>query len=217
MVADLDGVELVRDDPPLHGAGDTLQRHQPRYSYRRNPTGGPDRGAAFTVWVNVPSTWLCPSDSHHDHGLRPLFQGDGQYPARALLVDPATGTWLTVVPVANYAGSFGDNYCGGSLLGIHGALPWETPSGTNLPPGQPRIGYDGFWGTTYGRMAFDGPRNGGGRLRGFFDYLTLQTVSINSVIDGTSQSLTVGEVLPYRAADSNFWHFNGVTAGTISP
>src|SRR3954471_563878 len=117
--------------------------------------GGPDRGAAFTVWVNVTSTWLCPSDSHHDHGLRPLFQGDGQYPASAPPVDPATGTWLTVVPVANYAGSFGDNYCGGSLLGIHGALPWETPSGTNPPPGQPRIGYDGFWGTTYGPMALD--------------------------------------------------------------
>jgi prepilin-type N-terminal cleavage/methylation domain-containing protein len=166
---------------------------------------GRDPGAGFTMWVTVLSTWLCPSDSHHEHGLRPLAWGDGQYPASWPPIDPATGTWATVVPVANYAGSFGDNYCGGSLLGIHGTLPWETPAGTNPPLGQPRIGYDGFWGTTFGRMAFDGPRNGGGRLRGFFDYLTLQTVSLNSVLDGTSQSLMVGEVLPYRVADSNFW------------
>jgi prepilin-type processing-associated H-X9-DG protein len=115
--------------------------------------------------------------------------------------------------VANYAGSFGDNYAGGPLCG--GCLPWETYPGTNLPPGRPRIGWHGYWGTVYGDAPNFTP--GRGRLRGFFDYLTLQTVSLSSVPDGTSQSLMVGEVLPYRAADSNFWYFNGATAGTTVP
>ena len=29
--------------------------------------------------------------------------------------------------------------------------------------------------------------------------------------DGTSNTIMVGEVLPFRAADSNFWHLNGAT------
>ena len=118
-----------------------------------------------------------------------------------------------VVPVANYAGSFGDNYCGGPL---NGGLPWETYPGDDLPPGQPRIGWDGFWGTSFGPGS-SASVIGGGRLRGMFDYLTLQTVKLASVTDGTSNTLMVGEVIPSRAADSNFWESNGATAGTTVP
>ena len=57
----------------------------------------------------------------------------------------------------------------------------------------------------------------GGTLRGFFDYQTLQTATIASVTDGTSNTIIVGEVLPDQAADSNFWNENGGTAGTTIP
>ena len=32
-------------------------------------------------------------------------------------INPATGTYGPTIPVSNYAGSFGDNYCGGILAG----------------------------------------------------------------------------------------------------
>jgi prepilin-type processing-associated H-X9-DG protein len=114
------------------------------------------------------------------------------------------------VLVANYSGSFGDNYCGGPLCG---SLRWETYPPDNLPLGRPRIGWDGFWGTAVGSDFVVG----GGRLRGMFDYLTLQTVNLSSVSDGTSNTLMVGEVIPSRDADSNFWQCQGATAGTTVP
>src|SRR5262249_41350373 len=115
--------------------------------------------------------------------------------------------------------SFGDNYCGGPL---NGGLPWETYPDDHLLPGQIRIGWHGFWGTSVGpRRGAPGPffgfTIGGGQLRGMFDYATLQTVRIASVTDGTSYTLMVGEVVPSRAADSNFWMTNGGTAGTTVP
>jgi prepilin-type processing-associated H-X9-DG protein len=117
--------------------------------------------------------------------------------------------------VSNYAGSFGDNYCG---AGLNDGLPWETPLWQDPPPGTARIGWHGFWGTNFGfPNRAPAPVIGAGQLRGFFDYLTLQTVSLASVTDGTSNSLMVGEVIPLRAADSNFWHNNGGTAGTTVP
>ena len=61
------------------------------------------------------------------------------------------------------------------------------------------------------------PRVATGQLRGFFDYATGQVVRIASVTDGTSNTLIVGEVLPWQTADSNFWTFNGCTAGTTVP
>jgi prepilin-type processing-associated H-X9-DG protein len=114
------------------------------------------------------------------------------------------------VPVANYAGSFGDNYCGGVLCN---GLPWETFPPVNLPPGKPRIGWPGYWGTNTDWQG----NYPGGQLRGFFDYVTHQTATIASVTDGTSNTLIVGEVIPSRDADSNFWHTNGGTAGTTVP
>ena len=61
------------------------------------------------------------------------------------------------------------------------------------------------------------PRVARGQLRGFFDYASGQVVRIASVTDGTSNTLIVGEVLPWQTADSNFWTFNGCTAGTTVP
>jgi len=169
-----------------------------------------DQGAGYTVWLSVPSGWLCPSDGTNGGGLRPFGGPDGQWPIGTPPIDPTTGQPLTVVPVANYAGSFGDNYCGGPLCN---GLPWETYPATNLAPGQARIGWPGYWGTNT-------DINGnypGGQLRGFFDYVTHQTATIASVADGTSNTLIVGEVIPSRDADSNFWHTNGGTAGTTVP
>src|SRR5262249_53054553 len=132
----------------------------------------------YTLYNTVMSTWLCPSDTTNGGGLRPRGGPDGQWGGSS--IDPATGQMGAVALVANYAGSFGDNYCGGPL---NGGLPWETYPGDNLPPGQPRIGWYGFWGTNLGP-----PPNfviGGGQLRGLFDYLTLQTVRLASISDGT--------------------------------
>jgi len=189
------------------------------FQLRNGNYGSGDNGAsAYTTWITVNKTFLCPSDGKNGDGLLPygasggVSNGTGQYPDSDPPMNP-NGQPTTVVPVSNYAGSFGDNYCGGPLLGTNGALPWETPAASQPPPGQPRIGYNGFWGTNLGADMV----SGGGTLRGFFDYRSQQTVSINSVTDGTSNSIMVGEVLPSRAADSNFWHMNGSTAGTTVP
>ena len=63
-------------------------------------------------------------------------------------INPATGTFSPTIPVSNYAGSFGDNYCGGVLAGD--GLPWETPYNATPPLGQTRIGWNGYWGTSFG-------------------------------------------------------------------
>jgi len=128
--------------------------------------------------------------------------------------DPNTGQTTTWTPVSNYAGSFGDNYSGGILC--NNCLPWETPWNGSPTAGQPRFGFNGFWGTNFGPP--DGTTEGGGALRGFFDYRGTQPPpNIASVTDGTSNSIIVGEVMPSRAADSNFWFQNGGLAGTTIP
>jgi prepilin-type processing-associated H-X9-DG protein len=180
-----------------------------------------DTGAMYTAWVTVNNTWLCPSDGTNNGGLLPWGGAGGgsnprgQWPAGNTPFNPFTGTFATVVPVANYQGSFGDNYAGGIL---NGGLPWETPplvQNTALPPGQPRRGWHGYWGTDRGWP--DGWTRGGGSLRGFFDYTTIQSVTIAKVRDGTSNTIFAGENIPSRAADSNFYHMNGSTAGTTVP
>ncbi|WZO98251.1 DUF1559 domain-containing protein [Isosphaeraceae bacterium EP7] len=174
--------------------------------------GGADGGGSFyTAWMTVMGAFLCPSDGTNGSGMLPYGGGLGQSPGGAPPLNPATGIAATVVPVSNYAGSFGDNYCGGPL---NGGLPWETPPNTTaLPAGQARIGWHGFWGTKYG----PGMATSGGTLRGMFDYRTMQTVTIASMTDGTSNSLMVGEVVPVASADSCFWHFSGGLAGTTVP
>ncbi|RUL87508.1 DUF1559 domain-containing protein [Tautonia sociabilis] len=174
---------------------------------------GVGAGAWYTAWVTVNSTWLCPSDGENNGGLRDANVPSGQYPNGNGPINPATGSPATVVPVSNYAGSFGDNYCIGALTGTGG--PWETPVGTTLAPGVPRIGHAGFWGTYFNETI----TGSGGQLRGFFAYRIrgIGKVDMASVRDGTSNTIIVGEVLPYQTADSNFYMNNGSTFGTTVP
>jgi prepilin-type processing-associated H-X9-DG protein/prepilin-type N-terminal cleavage/methylation domain-containing protein len=170
-----------------------------------------DSPAMYTAWVVVPSTFLCPSDGRNGKGLLPCGTPTGQWSgsqSNTTPVNPATGQQVGMVPVSNFCGSFGDNYGSHSV-----ALPWETPYGTVLPAGQPRIGYPGPWGVN---QSSPGCSLSPG-LRGMFDYFGAQVVSIQSITDGLSNTIAVGEVLPYQTADLNFWNFNGAVAGTTIP
>src|SRR4051794_13375164 len=64
----------------------------------------------YTNWTYVSNTWLCPSDATNGNGLLRYGGADGQWPATAPPINPATGERSRFVPVSNYAGSFGDNY-----------------------------------------------------------------------------------------------------------
>jgi prepilin-type N-terminal cleavage/methylation domain-containing protein/prepilin-type processing-associated H-X9-DG protein len=175
---------------------------------------GPDPGAFWTAWHSLSSVWVCPSDGKNGNGFLPIAAAGTptcndlwQFPIGPTPVDPATGQNATLGPVSNYNGSYGDNYNGGALM-AQGGLPWETPwNVTSLPPGQIRMGWNGSWGTTYHN----------GALRGYFDYETGQIAGINDTTDGTSNTLLVGEVLPYQDAANGFWHSIGSTGGTTTP
>jgi prepilin-type N-terminal cleavage/methylation domain-containing protein/prepilin-type processing-associated H-X9-DG protein len=183
-----------------------------------NPTAVPN-GAQYTAWNTVFTSWLCPSDGNNGQGrVSNGYSSNDQLHANwgPSPNNPATGAVSTTIPVANYSGSFGDNYCGGSVLGL---LPWETPPGVTPPIGQARIGWDGYWGTAFGPPNYGAtPPSLTGTMRGFFDYRgTQKPPNIAAVTDGTSNSIIVGEVLPSNAADSNFWMQNGGYAGTTVP
>jgi prepilin-type N-terminal cleavage/methylation domain-containing protein/prepilin-type processing-associated H-X9-DG protein len=172
----------------------------------------------FTAYTITVSSWLCPSDGTNGNGKLPNGQlgagnPNGQYTNQ--VTDPSTGQFTSWIPVANYAGSFGDNYCGGPLCG--GCLPWETWTASGAPiPGRPKIGWDGYWGTYFGPPG--GFTAAAGTMRGFFDYRGTQNpATIQSVTDGTSNTVLAGEVLPSRAADSNFWFQNGGVHGMTVP
>jgi prepilin-type N-terminal cleavage/methylation domain-containing protein/prepilin-type processing-associated H-X9-DG protein len=179
--------------------------------------------AMYTAYTLTFNSWLCPSDGTNGGGKLPNGQNDGANGSASVnplgqfcnqVRDMSTGKVTTWTPVSNYAGSFGDNYCGGILCG---GLPWETWTPTGLPiPGRPKIGFDGYWGTNFGPPS--GFTAGAGTMRGFFDYrLTQPPPNIASVTDGTSNSVLVGEVIPSRAADSNFWFQNGGIHGMTVP
>jgi len=174
-------------------------------------------GTQYTAWNTVFTSWLCPSDANNAGGRVPNgYSSNSQTNANwgPCPYNPATNTWPTTMTIANYAGSFGDNYCGGVLAG--GALPWETNYLATPPVGQPRIGWNGYWGTSFGGST--GFILGGGTMRGYFDYRgTAKPPNIASISDGTSNTIMAGEVLPSNAADSNFWMFNGAYAGTTVP
>jgi prepilin-type N-terminal cleavage/methylation domain-containing protein/prepilin-type processing-associated H-X9-DG protein len=170
-----------------------------------------DTPAMFTAWITVPNSFLCPSDGLNGGGKLPVGTPTGQWSgskSNSTPINPATGTPAGVVPVSNYCGSFGDNYASHYV-----ALPWETPFAANPPPGQPRIGWPGPWGVNQNSPGSTAPIG----LRGMFDYFGAQKVGIESVLDGTSNTIMIGEVLPYQTADLNFWNFNGSVAGTTIP
>jgi prepilin-type processing-associated H-X9-DG protein/prepilin-type N-terminal cleavage/methylation domain-containing protein len=179
-------------------------------------SGGPDKAAGFTIWTTSLAAYLCPSDSGHEDGFRPSRTADanfGQGSQADPPIDPATGTSAVVTPVKSYDGSFGDNY---SMATLIASSPWETPCGVDLPPGQIRIGWPGFWGTTYGCTELGG-RDNGGRLRGIFDYRTGQITRMREITDGTTATIIVGEGLSAQRGDNNLWDANSATAGTAIP
>jgi len=189
--------------------------------YTNAASGGQPAVAFYTAYTITFNTWLCPSDGTNGGGKLP----NGQFPAGAStnakgqycnqVISPITKQSTELVPVANYGGSFGDNYSGGILC--NGCLPWETWTSTGTAPaGRTKIGYDGYWGTYFGPP--DGFTKGVGQMRGIFDYRGTQAPpTIASVSDGTSNTVLVGEVLPSRAADCNFWFQNGGTHGMTIP
>jgi prepilin-type processing-associated H-X9-DG protein len=196
-------------------------------NFQRNSTY--DYRGFWTAWNNLSSVWLCPSDGKNGGGfMRCSGNGNLTHPAGGWAaapndmfpfgltpVDPATGKPSQVVAISNYVGSFGDNYAsqpGPPSGGDLSVLPWETPTDATgaaigLAPGQPRRGWPGGWGT----KALNG------HLRGIFAYWGEEVVGINSTTDGTSNTIMVGESLPYQCVSIEFWHSIGGSAGTTVP
>ncbi|WZP00917.1 DUF1559 domain-containing protein [Isosphaeraceae bacterium EP7] len=171
-----------------------------------NNLSGP---AMATVWYTSVAAFLCPSDGQ---GQSPVgfvpYGGPGgtvttvtpPYPPNT----PVGGTGTQLVPVSNYLMSFGDNYAIETLVGT--TNPWETPNASSAGV-NPRIGYNGWWGTS----------NNSGSMRGFSDYSTGGIASLASVTDGTSNTILYGEGLPDEDANNEFWGFTGGGAGVTIP
>ena len=150
-----------------------------------------------TAWYTKLSVLQCPSDGDQD-GFRADGNsgggGLGQYAVTAAPLPPGGGTRM--VPVSNYLASFGDNYCIGGLT-TNATFPTETPYKLwPNPPGYPRIGWPGYQGTYADIDANLPPVSAPGTLRGMFDCTTNQRVTIASITDGTSNTISAGESLP---------------------
>ena len=166
-----------------------------------------------TAWYTVISVYLCPSDGSVPGGITSFQTAQGTYSIMTPPPNPSGGQYG--VPVTNYYMSFGDNY---AILPLSGANPWET--GPPFVPGVPRRGYDGFWGTsnlsTYGLGAYAIADQG--QMRGFSDYRTRGApASIQSVTDGTSNTILIGEGLPAQDPNSEMYGHTGVASGTTIP
>jgi prepilin-type processing-associated H-X9-DG protein len=149
--------------------------------------------------------YSCPSDGKNN-GFAPFNDPTGTYP---MFCPPNPSGGAQLVPTTNYNYSFGDNY---AVLPLSGANPWETPG--PVAAGQPRIGWNGFWGT---RGVIAPPAGDVEVFRGFSDYRTMQSCSLASVTDGTSNTLIVGEALPDQDANNEIWGATGAAAGVTIP
>ncbi len=119
------------------------------YNFSINPMSV-TTGTQFTAWNTVFTSWLCPSDGNNGGGrVSNGYSSGNQVNANwgPAPINPSTGTYAALITVSNYAGSFGDNYCGGVLAGR--GLPGK-PRTTRALLGQPRIGWNGYWGTNFG-------------------------------------------------------------------
>jgi prepilin-type N-terminal cleavage/methylation domain-containing protein/prepilin-type processing-associated H-X9-DG protein len=177
-----------------------------------------EMGTFATAWYTRLSVLSCPSDGDQA-GFRNFgsTNGDGQDISSAPPAPPGSPAGTPVlVPVSDYGFSFGDNYCIGALT--KGAFfPTETPYTVWPPvPGQPRIGWPGYQGT-YADINANFNTAQPGSLRGMFDVNDGQTVTLASVTDGTSNTISMGEVLPAQRADNNVWEWNSGGYGTTVP
>ncbi len=175
--------------------------------------------AQWTALMTISNSWICPSDDNFQgigDGYRSSSGVWGNYPNGNSPQNPFTGQPETRTPISNYAGSFGDNYCIGALTGAQNPWEYPYPYGTPLLPGQGRIGWPGFWGTAFNDQI---TAQIGGALRGYFAYriANVGPVRISSIVDGTSNTIMIGETIPAQDADSNFWDHNGCTLGTTVP
>jgi prepilin-type N-terminal cleavage/methylation domain-containing protein/prepilin-type processing-associated H-X9-DG protein len=178
-------------------------------------TGTAQQMPAFaTAWYTRVGVFSCPSDADQA-GFRNSGSnnGDGQDIATGPPANPNGGA--VQVPVSNYLGSFGDNYCIGCNSGMQ--FPTETPITVWPPvPGQPRVGWPGEQGTMLD-IATCSSNGNAGALRGMFDVSDGQTVKLAGVTDGTSNTLMYGEGLPAQRADNNVWEWNSGANGTTVP
>jgi prepilin-type N-terminal cleavage/methylation domain-containing protein/prepilin-type processing-associated H-X9-DG protein len=162
-----------------------------------------------TAWYTRLSVFACPSDGANTgftaYGPTGTYSYVGAPPP-----NPSGGT--VGVPTTNYNLSFGDNYATQPISQCSQS-PWEDLN-TSISPGQQRRGWNGFWGTTnVATYGTDGP----GSMRGFSDYRSGQTASIQSVTDGMSNTIIVGEVLPAQDANNEMYGNTGVASGTVIP
>jgi prepilin-type N-terminal cleavage/methylation domain-containing protein/prepilin-type processing-associated H-X9-DG protein len=168
-----------------------------------------------TAWYTVMTVFLCPSDGNNGNGGGPglmPYGAMGTYSAQSPPPNPMGGG--IAVPVTNYNLSFGDNY---AALPLGCSSAWETVPILTPMPGVFRRGWDGFWGTAPNTANGLPSLAGGGTMRGFSDYRTGQTATVQSVTDGMSNTILVGEVLPWQDANNEMYGFTGIASGTTMP
>ena len=163
-----------------------------------------------TAWYTVMTVFLCPSDGNNGQGIVP-YGPTGTYPYINTTPPPNPKGGAVGVPCTNYNLSFGDNYL---VLPLGCTNPWETVPITTPVPGLIRRGWDGFWGTNGTVISLSG---GSGSMRGFADYRTGQTATVQSVTDGMSNTILVGEVLPAQDANNEMYGNTGIGSGTTVP
>jgi prepilin-type N-terminal cleavage/methylation domain-containing protein/prepilin-type processing-associated H-X9-DG protein len=174
--------------------------------------------AFATVWYTRLNFLSCPSDGDQA-GFRNngSGNGDGQDISGASPpYPPGQPTGTKLVPVSDYLVSYGDNYAFGCNVS---SVIFPTESNfNNFPPaaGQSWIGWPGEQGTMLNVKTCSAVAPYGS-LRGMFDVNDGQTVTLQSVTDGTSNTISAGESLPAQRADNNVWEWNSGANGTTIP